>query len=363
MFMSDKTFSFIAGAVTCVLFLAVGCTELAEEAAKSKVESETTQSTGAPPAVEKTVEPEAEPKEQLPTVELTLKFAPRDSTTWRVITEAQKSVTWESSLPEKPSAFKGGHTGNKIEITFTQRIESVEAKGDAIAEITIEGLKYSEKIRDNTVLDFDGSREKDRDNPLSKLIGQSYTIAISPAGRVLKVVDVNEAQAAVQGSSSAHKTASTLLSEDAIKQRHTISALPVTEKNQLRKGDSWSSIKAFSFGMMGSRSYERIYTLKQVKDADNEQVAIVEMKAIPSSEMAEELHKQQVGGLFSKLFDNIETYTGRLKLDLTAGKVEEYVEELRTEWVAVDPSAGQEDKTPDALKMSATRLYRLEKID
>ncbi|MBA7676877.1 hypothetical protein ES703_85122 [subsurface metagenome] len=64
------------------------------------------------------------------------------------------------------------------------------------------------------------------------------------------------------------------------------------------------------------------------------------------------------------MFDNIETYTGRLELDLTAGKVEKYIEELQTEWVAVDPSAGQkDDKEPAVLTMSDTRFYSLEKID
>ena len=370
MFMSDKTSSFIAAVVVCLLLLTMGCIYITEETAKSKAESKEKMSTGVAPPGEEAAQPEAEFEKQeaeTPTgkaVTLALKFTPQDSTTYRLITEAQKSVMWEGPLPEKPSAFKGGHTGNRIEMTFTQRIQSIDDKGDAVAEITIKQLKYLAKVRDNVVLDFDSSREKDRDNLLSKLIGRSYTIEISAAGRVLKIVDVNEAQAAVKGDSSAHKTASTLLSSDTIKQRHAILALPVAEKNQLRKGDNWSDVAVFSFGMMGSKSYEKIYTLKEIKDTDNRQIAIIEMNAIPSSEMARKLHKEQATGLFSKLFDSTETYTGELKLDLTAGKIEKYIEKLRTEWVAVDPFAGQEDdKEPAALKMAATRLYHIEKID
>lgn len=62
------------------------------------------------------------------------------------------------------------------------------------------------------------------------------------------------------------------------------------------------------------------------------------------------------------MFDNIETYTGTLQLDLNEGKVTEYNEKLQTEWVIVDPTP-EEGKIPSALKMKATRIYSMEKID
>ncbi len=148
-----------------------------------------------------------------------------------------------------------------------------------------------------------------------------------------------------------------------IKERHTIPALPVTDKNQLRRGDNWSSIKTFPFDMMGSKSYEKIYTLKEIKDMDGRRLAIAEMKAVPSSEMAEQLHKEQVTSSFAKMFDNTETYTGQLKLDLTAGKVEKCLEKLRSEWLAVDLSAGEENEKPDAVRLTALRLFCIERID
>jgi len=290
---------------------------------------------------------------------LTLKFAEQDSTTYRVSIEAEQSVKWEGLLPDK-SIFKGGRSQDKIEMTFTQQIQSSDDKGNAIAEITIKGLKYFSTIKDNLVLDFDSSREKDRNNPLARLIGQSYTIEITPTGKVTEVIDVTEAQAAVNDNNAALK----LLSPDTIKERHGLMNLPAGDKNQLRQGDSWSGIKTFSFGLMGSKSYEKIYTLKEIKDQDNRQTAIVEMSAIPTSEMAEQLHKEQATPDFSKMFDNTETYTGQLKLDLTVGKVEKYFEKLQSEWVVARPPAEQgDDKEPTALKMGAIRLYHLEKID
>ncbi len=92
MITSDKISSFIAGAVVCVLLLTAGCAHPAAETAKTKVG----------------------PEEQKPTVQLALKFTPQDSTTYRVIMEGEKGGEWKGTQPDKPSAFKGGHTGNRI---------------------------------------------------------------------------------------------------------------------------------------------------------------------------------------------------------------------------------------------------------
>jgi hypothetical protein len=367
MMMSDRIFSLIGLTTICLLLLMMSCGRLAEGPAAPKIEHQETTSAVVSPA-EKSIKPKVEPKEQVPqtpaaeAVALALKFTPQDSTTYRVILEADRSVTWEGPLPEKPAAFKGGHTGNKIEITFTQRIQRVDDKGNATAEITIEGLKYLAKVKDNITLDFDSSQNKDPNTAFAKLIGQSYTVEISPAGQVTKVIDVSKAQATVKGSSAAHSAAVAFLSADAIKQRHSIPAMPPADKNQLRPGDSWSSIQAFDFGMMGSKSYEKTYRLKEINGADNRQVAVVEMDAIPSAEMAAELHKEQATGPFSKMFDNTEIYTGKLSLDLTAGKVEECSEKLLSEWVIVDPSP-KDDQAPAALKMAALRFYDIKKLN
>jgi len=64
------------------------------------------------------------------------------------------------------------------------------------------------------------------------------------------------------------------------------------------------------------------------------------------------------------MFDNTDTYTGQLKLDLTDGKLENYHEELQSKWFAVDVSAEQKgEQEPAALTMTATRLYNLERIN
>lgn len=323
MMISDKIFRPLATTIICSLLLASGCAK---------------------------------------TATLALKFTPQDSTTYKLTTEAHRRIKWEGPMPEK-TAFTGGHTGNKIEWKFNRQIQRVDDRGNAVAEITIEELKYLSIVRDKTILDFDSSREKDKNSPLARLIGQTYTIEIAPTGKVTKVIDTKQAEAAVKGTSSASKAALTLLKPDAIKQCHGSLALPDAPKNKLRKDDDWSNIKTFSFDMMGSKSYDKIYTLKEIKDMGRHRIITVEMNAIPTSGAEGQLDPTGANP-FSKMFDNTETYTGELILDLTAAKIEKHLETLRSEWIAIDPSPDkQSDKGPAALKMTATLLYHLEKID
>ena len=343
-----RIFVFAASFVLCVLLLTAGCTKPAEKSAQTKVE---------PP---KTTPARVKSEEKA--VKLALKFTPADSTTYKVTTDNDNSVIWESADPNTPKGFTGGHTGRKIETTFTQQIQSTDDNGNAVAKITIKQLKYLAKVKDDITMDFDSSRQEDRQNPLSKLIGQSYTIEITSSGQVSKLIDANDARAAVMGDSAANKTAASLLSPVAITERHTIPALPASDKNQILTGENWSSIQNFSFSMMGAKEYEKIYTLKEIKDVDNRRIAIARMEAVPSAENAKELHKEQSAAFLANMSDNTETYTGELKLDLTGGKVEEYRENLTSEWLIVDPNP-KKNEQPAALKMTAVRSYSIEKID
>ena len=376
MTMTSHSLQFILQVVACLAMVMAGCNRPAcqTEPAVATAQSEQPNvqiSQPAVPAPPASTTPQAQPQQQqLPsqqkqTFTLALKFAPQDTTKYDVTVEAERSVQWEGPANNKPSAFKGGRTGNRIELTFTQRIKSVNDKGDALAEITVESLKYVGRVRDNVIIDFNSSRQQDQNEPLAKLIGQAYTIELSPAGQLLRVVDVNQAQSAVRGVSAAHTAAVQLLSAEAVRERHTISALDGCQNKRLAPGDTWSNIKTFSFGMMGSKTHERVYTFKDVSKGDSPaagQIALIEMSAIPSSQTAKELHKDDGGGLFTKMFDNSEAYTGQLKLDLTAGRVEECIEKLSTEWVAAEPPREGGNEQPAALKMAATRFYHIVRI-
>jgi hypothetical protein len=336
-----KSSGFAALAVICVMLMAAGCAGQAEDTIQTEVKSQ----------------------EQKPNVQPALKSVPAGRITYKVTTDRENGVLWEGPLKNKPKSFIGGHTGNKIELTFTRQTQSVDAKGDIVVKITINALKYLAKIRDKIALDFDSSRETDQDNPLSKLIGQSYTIELTASGEVSKIIDVNDARAAVEGNSISNARAALLLSTQAITEHHSIPALPAGDNEKIIPGKSWSDIKTFSFRMMGSKSFERIYEIKEISDTDGRQIAFAQMNAVPSAAKAKELYKKQSTGLFSSMFDNTETYTGKLWVDLTSGQIKKYIEEFKSDWIAVDPLATEHENEPDMLRMTASRIHRIERID
>ena len=347
-----KFFIWLAGAVICSMLLSTGCAKPAAEITKPKIKPEIK----TPPA-EPVKEKAAEPQPQLQTFTLALKFTPLESTTYKITTEAEKGVKFEGAVPQD-AAFKGGRTSNRTELTFDQQIQKVDEKGIATAKITVKKLKYLAKVKDNIELDFDSERSADSSIPLANLIGQSYTIEISPSSEVLKVIDANDALTAIRGDSAAEKVARAMFSQNSIKDRHEIAALPPIDKNQRPIADKWSRTGNFSFGLMGSKSYERIYTLKEVKNVNGRQIAVVDMNAAPTSPAEEQ--KDQI----SKKFDSTENYSGSLNLDMTSGKVENYSENLRLEWVTTEPTAEQKTgKEPAVLIMSVNIFRSFEKIN
>jgi hypothetical protein len=334
----SKVFIRTASAVICSLLLTAGC---------------------AP------VEKEAVPKQQIPkagpadTAVMALKFTGQDSTTYRLLTQTEDGVRFGGSLSKDPQ-FRDKHNRNKVLMVFEQRIQDVDDKGNALAEITIKELRCIFIYQNRVVLKFVGAAE-DANSPLANLIGQSYTIEITPQGRVENIVDASRARAAVAGDSSAHQAALKLLSDEAIRHRHGTLILPQAGQNQLRTGQSWSNVEDFSFGMMGNESYEKVYTLKQIKDDGTAaRTAVVAMEAIPASQA----QPKQPSSSFLDMFDSTRTYTGRLRLDLDNGKIEQYYEKLKSEGTAVDPQAAPQDANgPDTVKIGIIRIYDLQKVD
>jgi len=108
---------------------------------------------------------------------------------------------------------------------------------------------------------------------------------------------------------------------------------------------------------MGNESYEKIYTLNKIKGRGKHRIAFVKMDAIPASET------EQTADLL-KNSDIIRTYAGELEFDLTAGKIDKYLEKLQQEWTVAFPSAGEgTDEGPAILTMTETRLYHIEEVD
>ncbi len=279
------------------------------------------------------------------------------STTYKLVTDAQRKIEYEGTLANDP-AFKSGLNQKKIEMTFTQQVQKTNEKGNEITKITIKELKYFEKNKGNLVQAFDSTKGKDQKNFMAKLIGTSYTIEVTPSGKVIKVVDISEPKKAIIGPPSVRKYAARLINPEAIKQRHGNIIMPQKNTKKLKKDDKWSDTDILSFGMMGAKSYEKIYTVQNIESKDNTRIAVVEMQAIPSKEQ-----NQQQPSDIPEMFDTSDKYMGQLKLNLDTGKVEHYAEKLQSEWLVVDPEASKKNQNPDAVKMTATRFYKLDKVD
>jgi hypothetical protein len=310
--------------------------------------------------VPQAAEPVAEPNDAGQPVNLVLAFSAGQSATYKATIDAQKSVEWVGSESVKPADFSGGRSGNRIEMTFEQRVERVLDNGNAILAITIRGLKYHGVVQSRPVLEFDSDKPQDQSSPLASLIGKSYRLEMSPEGQVVRLFDLESVRQAVKVGSPAYSVAARLTSDEILKDQHEIPPLTALKENPIRSGQTWSDLKSFSFGNMGDKSFERVYTLQK----SDGQAAVVEMKATMSAAMAEELHKRKTASLPPGLFDNTDKYEGRLEFDVGGGRVREYSEEMQTEWVIADPAAMKDAAAPPrALKMGAKRLHQLELVE
>ncbi|MGA2093778.1 MAG: hypothetical protein ABSH16_10285 [Sedimentisphaerales bacterium] len=297
-------------------------------------------------------------------IKMELKPAVGQEDTYKTATEMKRIIKWEGAIPSKDIPEES-FSDDKMEMVFTRRIESKDANGDAIARVTIDRLKYTSVMKNQTVVDFDSSAPADANNPLAGLTGQSYTITIEPNNYVSSVTNLPRANVLMKGMTTADRIGQNILSADAIRGIQSTLLLPPAGREDLLPGDKWSQIKTFGFGMMGIKSYEKIYTLKDVQDFNGRKIAVIGMSAIPSSEVEPKYSEQQGKAGSSSMFDTNEVFTGKGELDLTAGCIKNYSENLKTSWIAAIPpsvSKASDANEPTVLKMTAVYSYTLEKI-
>lgn len=295
-------------------------------------------------------------------VNLSLKFNVGDTNTYKVVIESIKDYKFEQP---SISQTKEQQTLSMTETVYDQKIESIDPNGNAKALITIKEIKSLSKNPQGTVFDFDSTKEADKNNALGTLVGQSYVIMITPTGEAIAVSDAQKAHDAAKGESVEQKVAQSLLTEESIKQRHTLIALPEKKDSSVAVDASWSKLRGSPAGMLQPKTYEKVYTLSDVKNDQGRQIAMVRMEARPSAQKAADMPKDEAKGMgfFAKMFDNKETYTGTMLMDVTTGTVGSYKEKLKSEWVAIEPSEEvTSDKGPDVLTMGFTYSYSIEKI-
>jgi len=288
--------------------------------------------------------------------DLSLKFSSDQTTDYKSTTEVTKLFRFEQPNIGK---LKEEQTKNLVEMAFTQTIQGVDADGNATALITINALKVDIINKNESQLSFDSQDESDKDASLMKLLGKSYTIQISPTGQV-KSLDTKDAMAAVT-TAYEKKVVKGLLDPRALARRHQVTALPKDAAGELSEEDTWSEVVPSPPGLLAPKSYEKTYTLTAIDDT----IATVEMTAGESAQPAESGSQASGGmGMFAKMFDNKDDYTGTLKIDLATGEVVASTETLISTYTAQEmPENGDPDKGPDVLTMQFINRTQLEKLN
>lgn len=335
--MLSKMNAYLSVMGLCLSFVVAGCEVGVEEIGMPAVEK--------PPAEQEVV--------------LALKFEPGEKAKYKLVSETNRGYRLEQSSQDE---VVDERNINRLEMTFTRQIDSVDEQGIAVVTITIDELKYFAQIKNDVKMDLDSSREADKAK-LAKLIGQSYKIKLSRDGAA-EVIDARMLQK-VKGD-PAGALVRALFSNESIVKLHSVLALPEKDSNRLRRGDSWSRLRAGPLGMIEPKCYEKTYTLEDVKRCGGQEVAVVKIDAVPSAEDCPDMPEDARGmGIFAKMFDDTsDTYEGKLVLNLDDGKVAEYFEDMQVKWVAMETPPGKRgEEGPDVLTMSFGHLHSIKMID
>jgi hypothetical protein len=294
-------------------------------------------------------------------MKIALRPAVGDLATYKITTQARRTTKWQGPVPDK-AVFDENFNEERVEMVLTQRVKSVDPNGTAVALVTIDGVKCLFSNKSTASVDFDSSRRSDANNPIMKLIGQTYLIEFSPSNNISAVDDLPPPMLTMKDGTASGQAGISILFPEAIMERHGTMQLPKSGQEMLRPGDKWSRIKTFAFGKMGLKSYEKICTLKEVRDADGRKIAVIGMNAIPASEVEPKYRSQQAEIDVPKTFDTNDSYTGGGEFDLKTGRIENYHEDLEANWVVALPAKQGDTSEPVVLKMSASRVYSIERI-
>ena len=291
-------------------------------------------------------------------IDLSLKFTPEESATYKSTSGFIKDYRFEQPNLGK---LREEQTKTAIEMTFDQTIESVDAEGNAIANITIKQLVVNIVNKNENKFAFDSTNEKDASSPMASLLGKSYKIQISPIGDV-KVLDAEDARTAIK-TGYEKKLAGSILDDKSIIQRHQVESLPKDIAPNLAVGASWDKVVPSPPGLLAPKSYKKTYTLSDVEMVDNTNIATVKMVASEDAEPVKEVSSGSMG-MFAKMFDNEDSYNGSMTIDLNTGTLRKAEETLVSTYLAQEtPDNGDPAKGPDTLTMTFTNRIVLEKLD
>lgn len=340
--------------VLVAIFLAIGlfgCSPQTRQGAGSK-----------PPAVP------SEPNEaaaQPEKIALFLEFEPGTKIRYQVTTEAIITMEGpETAVQNNALTAPFPKVSELSEVVFTQEILGPlpEDTNMVVALITIDQVSYVRRSSGQPDLAFDSQKSADHNSPFAKLIGQTYTIEISPLGYVPGVFNLRPARLAVRGPTPAHAAALEMLSPPAIFPRHGYFSLPGPDVGSLAVGGRWRGVQQLTLkapgtdiNRLGTHRFDKIYRLQSVKKQPVGTVAEVIFEGSPIPRRTPDGRPADVPFLSC-------SYLGGGEFNLDAGRVESYMERLEVRMPL--PAAGSAPaEGPESRIVIATRNCWVQRLD
>lgn len=287
--------------------------------------------------------------------DIAFKFAPGQAGTYRYVSEMIQDFKFEQPSLEK---IKEDQTRSLVDITFDQKIETVNDDGSALAGITIGQVRMFMQGKGGVNLDFDSTRDEDKGKPLYAIIGKSYTVSLLPDGSA-KAVNTKEVIAAVTGKTE-KRIVTGLLKDAEIMKRHGIPGLPDPAQSQKATGQIWSKVVAGHEKLIPPKAFEKTYKVSNIDG----KIVTVEMDGVETDKPVEGLGSKSGMGFLGAIFDTTESYKGKMTFDAADRRVVGYDEKLFAEYIATDADmGGAKDKEPDVLRMALTYSISLESIE
>ncbi len=290
---------------------------------------------------------------------LTLSLAQGDKTTYRWSSESIKGVDWEGLSQAQSGNIREGDNRYYTEMLYEQCIDQVHPDGSAVVTVRILRLKVLSTGLEASAMHFYSTRPEDQGHYLAGLVDRTYSLVLTDHGQV-RDVNAGAVQDAVKEDGAARAVVFKLFSDDAIRTRHMIKAIPPGFA-RYTVGSTWHQEQSIEINMLGRRVFDKTYTLVSIKKGKGRPLAFVDMQAELISTVPDE--KTEV---FTRMFDTSDRYRGWMVFDMTAGTVRTYAEDLDIQWVAVNPSMEDsldQDTEPLSITMTMSRHDRLERMD
>ncbi|MCJ7557807.1 MAG: hypothetical protein MUP90_12950, partial [Gammaproteobacteria bacterium] len=310
----------------------------------------------------------AEPDEaaaQSEKITLSLEFEPGTKTRYRVTNEVVTTMeSPETALQDNATTAPIPKVSESSEVVFTQEILGPlpDDSNMVVALITIDQVRYVRRLSGQPDLAFDSQEPSDQNSPFAKLVGQTYTIEISPLGYVPGIFNLRPARLAVRGPTPAHAAALDLVSPPAIFARHGYFSLPGPDVGSLAAGDRWRGVQQVilrapgtDMDRLGTHRFDKIYRLESVEQRPVGTMAVVVFEGSPRPRRTPDGRPAEVPFLSC-------SFVGGGEFNIDAGRVEGYMEHIEVRMPL--PGAGSPPtEGPEGHNVIATRSCWVQRLD